>query len=500
LRRLAVVCALAAVSFFRVAHAADEIHWTLTGPTSVTFDWRGSSSDLRYGLTSGYGSTATGATPNPLPLSSPGPFWEAKLTGLQPNTIYHYSLSSGPDHLFHTMPLAGSNFTVYVEGDVGDTSSYPRVGPVQSLIASGAPSLVLVVGDLTYADGAGQSAVDNHFNNVMKWSQDAAYMPAWGNHDWEAPDDLRNYKGRFEFPNPQTSPNAPSAGCCGEDWSWFDCGNTRFISYPEPYTGAWSDWNTHATTLMDAAQADPTIRFIVTFGHRPAYSSGYHPGDPQLQGYLDALGDSHSKYVLNLNGHSHDYERSNPQHGVTHVTVGIGGSDLEEASGTCIWPGGCPPPSWSAFRAFHHGSLRLRFSPTSIHGDAMCGPAGDSGSNLNDITCTYGSVFDSFLIGADSTTGVPSSSSAPALAIESVAPNPSRSPLTVVYLLPGVGPANLELVDVAGRRWLHEELGSPGPGRHETTLPLSKLPGPGVFWIHLKQSGRHVFSKVVLVL
>jgi hypothetical protein len=33
---------------------------------------------------------------------------------------------------------------------------------------------------------------------------------------------------------------------------------------------------------MDEAQGDPAIRFIVTFGHRPAFSSGYHPGDAGL--------------------------------------------------------------------------------------------------------------------------------------------------------------------------------------------------------------------------
>ena len=60
------------------ARSADEIHWTFTGPTSVTVDWRGSESTIRYGLTTGYGSTATAQAPSPLPFSSSGPFQEAK--------------------------------------------------------------------------------------------------------------------------------------------------------------------------------------------------------------------------------------------------------------------------------------------------------------------------------------------------------------------------------------------------------------------------------------
>jgi hypothetical protein len=69
--------------------AADEIHYTVTGQTSVTFDWRSSSAEnmIRYGLTSGnYTTTFTAMPRNPLPFSSSGPFGEARLTGLQEGT------------------------------------------------------------------------------------------------------------------------------------------------------------------------------------------------------------------------------------------------------------------------------------------------------------------------------------------------------------------------------------------------------------------------------
>src|SRR6185312_1598883 len=104
----------------------------------------------------------------------------------------------------------------------------------------------------------------------------------------------------------------------------------------------------------------PAIRFIVTFGHRPAYSSGHHGGLAMLRGFLDTLGDRYSKYALNLNGHSHNWERTYPQHGVVHVTVGTGGSPLGE-DGSCLWMT-CAQPAWSAFRAMHLGPLRLRFN------------------------------------------------------------------------------------------------------------------------------------------
>ena len=398
-----------ALCLFGPSFAADEIHWTITGPTSVSFDWRGSptESDIAYGLTSGnYTATVTAENPTGtcVPFSSDGPFWEARLTGLSPDTLYHYSIANGPDHTFRTPPAPGtSNFNILVEADIGDGASYPNVLAVQQQMAEEAGArFALIPGDLSYSDDHGQSVVDQHFNDVMVWSQDVAYMPAWGNHEWdsEPADDLRNYKGRFDFPNPQTSVGTPPTSDCGEDWYWFDYGNARFIAYPEPWTGAWADWKAKATLLMNEAQEDPSISWIVTYGHRPAYSSGSHPGNTTLQDYLGELAATHGKYVLNLNGHSHNYERTYPQngsgdnlHGAVHVTVGTGGATLE-TEGPCLWLT-CTQPSWSAVRYFHTGYLKLSFTPASIQGAFVCGPAG---SGENDITCTPGSVIDSFNI------------------------------------------------------------------------------------------------------
>ena len=234
------------------------------------------------------------------------------------------------DHTFTTAPTGSFRFDVIA--DVGSSRDFSNVVPTQNQVAADNPAFVLVPGDLTYAEPFGQAATDQHFNDVMAWSLQAAYMPAWGNHEWENPatDDLRNYKGRFVLPNPQTSPSAPAPGCCGEDWSWFDAGGVRFISYPEPYSSStWTNWQAAAAPIFAAAQADPSIHFIVTFGHRPAYSTGFHAGETTLAGVLNALGDQYSKYVLNLNGHSHDYERFQPIHGVTHITVAGGGPSLE---------------------------------------------------------------------------------------------------------------------------------------------------------------------------
>ena len=322
------------------------------------------------------------------------------MTGLQEGTKYYYKIGNESEATFTTPPPLGtSDFTVALEADIGASTIYPNMVVVQQLIAATNPNFVLVTGDLTYGDEDGQGVVDQHFNDVMVWSRTIPYMPTWGNHEWaNSGDDLRNYKGRFDLVNPKTSPGVASINCCSEDWYWFDYGNTRFIAYPEPTSGAWADWNTKVASIMDAAQSDSRLKFIVTFGHRPAYSSGSHAGEAALKTILDALGDRYTKYVLNINSHSHNYERSFPQHRVTHLTVGTGGSLFSQA-GSCLWPS-CTKPAWSAQRFMQQGMTKLTFGSTSIAGEFICGPKGDASGGRNDIICNVGDVIDRFVISA----------------------------------------------------------------------------------------------------
>jgi len=366
--------------------AVQEVHYTFTGASSVAFSWKGPAKTIRYGLTRKYSSSVSAQPASPTPISSAGPFWTARLRALRPSARYHYSIGGGPDRMFRTAPQGPYRFDV--EADVGASSSWDGVAATQRQIALDKPSFVLVVGDLTYGNDTSQADVDQHFNDVMAWSREAAYMPAWGNHEWDkSTDDLRNYKGRFVIPHGQAAASAPSQGCCGGDWGWFDAGGVRFISYPEPYGSAtWPDWQARATAVFAAAQAAPAINFIVTFGHRPAYSTGYHAGDPTLAKILGSFGNRFSKYVLNLNGHSHDYERFQPIDRVTHITAAGGGSSLETP-----WSGTDPR---TAYRLMHLEHVRVDVTPTALRVQAICGPP----SSDDQSSCRVGDVIDSVTI------------------------------------------------------------------------------------------------------
>ena len=387
-----------------------EVHFTYTAPDAVTFDWRGGGSMLRYWAKDLSPRTVTGHAPQPLPISAAGPWQEAVADQLVPGLEYLYEIGHPvrpAPRSFRAPPVAGSSDQVFVAvGDLGDAANQPAAAGVHRDIRLADPSFVLALGDLSYADLKTQAAVDRHFEDVMIWSQRAAYMPTWGNHEWEDParDDLRNYKGRFALPHAAASPGAPAAGCCGEDWYWFDFGSIRFVIYPEPYTpDTWTDWAAHAEPLLAEAQADPKIKFIITAGHRPAYSSGHHGSELALRAILDGWGKRFKKYVLNLNGHSHVYERTKPQAHVVHVTVGTGGGALEHAATACLW-NDCQVPAFTAFRAIHYGYLKISVHPSELTLELICGPPAPG---AEDIQCAEGTIVDQATIPAGGAPAAP---------------------------------------------------------------------------------------------
>ena len=71
-----------------------------------------------------------------------------------------------------------------------------------------------------------------------------------------------------------------------------------------------------SVTLVSAA-------WKVVAMHHPPYSSGQHGSTPGAQEHLVPLLSRH-RVDLVLSGHDHDYERVEPQHGVTYVVSGGG--------------------------------------------------------------------------------------------------------------------------------------------------------------------------------
>ncbi|TSA23022.1 T9SS C-terminal target domain-containing protein [bacterium] len=445
----------------RVAEV-DQVHYSIISNTAITFDWIGTADQIRYGADSSNLSTSVLAShPAFLPVTSPwisdpGPYWEAKLTGLQQNTSYYYRIgSTGQMNKFRTPPPPGTaGFRICTTSDMHDNS--PECIAMFAQIAGFKPALVLSTGDLTGAGPDGQQKVVRRFQDAMVWSQSAAWMPVEGNHDWEytTADDLRTFKGRFDIPNPGTMLFSPAVSAGGEDWGWFDYGNTRFISFPEPWTSSTRiEWKNQVTPVFSAAQNDPNIRFIVTFGHRSSYTSasGRSPGETSMRTVLDGFHTAFPKYVLDLSGHNHQYERYPLSSGMTYIINSTTGSYFRG------WDSPTKPSN-CAFRAIHYGILVLDFTDDAIQGRFICSPnttnpGNDYKPREEQVCSTPGTVIDSFTVAAPqivsavrgSMTHVPDE-----FAIANY-PNPFNPSTNISYDLPQRGSAKIVIYDVLGR-------------------------------------------------
>jgi hypothetical protein len=442
---------------------ADQIHFSIISGTAITFDWLGSADSISYATDPNNLTTWVHATPAAyLPVispwvSDPGPYWEAKLTGLQQNTLYSYKIGgSGQTNTFRTPPPSGTaGFRVCTASDMHDNSI--ECAAMFGQIAGFKPAFVLTTGDLTGAGPDGQEKVGHRFRDAMVWSQNAAWMAVEGNHDWEytTADDLRTYKGRFDIPNPGTILSSPAASAGGEDWGWFDYGNTRFVSYPEPWSsGSWNEWKLYATSVFAGAQKDPNIKFIVTFGHRSAYTStnGRSPGETSLRNILDAFHTAYSKYVLDLSGHNHQYERYQLASGMNYVINSTTGSYYHTGWASPTKPTGC------AFRAIHYGILVLDITDTEIQGRFVCSvntsnPSHDYIPTEEHVCSNPGVVIDSFAIAAPQAVTSVGGDIRQVPDEFSIAnyPNPFNPTTRISYTLPQRGSVKIMIYDVLGR-------------------------------------------------
>ena len=165
-------------------------------------------------------------------------------------------------------------------------------------------SFVLMLGDNIYAAGSAEDYAQR-FERPYKPLLDAGvtFYGALGNHDAREQRfyKLFNMEGRhyYDFKAPKQ--------------------DVRFIAlestYMEPEQLAWLE------KTLSAARED----WKIVFQHHPLYSSGKtHGSDERLRAAMEPLLITYGVSLV-LTGRDHLYERSKPQHGITHFVAGSGG-------------------------------------------------------------------------------------------------------------------------------------------------------------------------------
>ena len=136
------------------------------------------------------------------------------------------------------------------------------------------------------------------------------------------------------------------------------------------------------------------------------------------------------------------------------------------------------------------GTLQIKFSPSS---------EGSKSALLTfpNAAPTPAPAFSYPLNGNGVVSGVTESSSAPALAIEAVYPNPSQGKLTIAYSLPGNGSFHIMLLDATGTLVRTLTSGAAAPGRYQETLDVTGL-ASGSYFCELSNGTARVMCPITI--
>jgi hypothetical protein len=120
--------------------------------------------------------------------------YHVPLTGLQPDTTYHYAVGDGAETAaavsasFETAPAgrASYRFTAFGDQGLNPPSPYTTEGVAEPGDGKGAPLFHLMVGDLAYADGNAPPPVWERWGTMVSAAAKSfPWMPVMGNHELE---------------------------------------------------------------------------------------------------------------------------------------------------------------------------------------------------------------------------------------------------------------------------------------------------------------------------
>lgn len=264
---------------------------------------------------------------------------EVKLTDLQPNTVYYYSvgntagvLGSGDDYYFKTAAPAGSKqkIRIWAMGDMG-SGSPNQISVRDSYMNSikkdnRATDLVLLLGDNAYAIGTDEEYQNNFFNVYQNhFLKNNVLWAVPGNHEYYSGDQTKreiSFFNIFSFVQNGEAGGVPSGT---KMYYSFDYANVHFVgldSYglEEQKYRLYDTLGPQVEWLKKDLAANKQPWTIVMF-HHPPYTKNSHDSDAEIE-----LVQMHKnltpilerfKVDLVLSGHSHLYERSRPMRGHT---------------------------------------------------------------------------------------------------------------------------------------------------------------------------------------
>lgn len=234
-----------------------------------------------------------------------------KLTGLKPDTLYHYSISNGSvysaDYSFWTAANPGTQFRFAWMADC--RTGMKIHDDIADLIKSESPRFSLYGGDLC-GNSSYQSFKNEFFRtNELALIADVPFFNTPGNHEaWS-----QNTKAFTE------APDSPSGN---QGFYSFDYGDLHVLVLN--YMDERHFDEEYQFTKQDLQSSDKTWKIVVC--HAPAYCAGGHGEDSHMKTLTKEIFEP-AKVNMVISGHSHFYQH-NFVNGIHHMIIGTAGGEL----------------------------------------------------------------------------------------------------------------------------------------------------------------------------
>ncbi|MBT8043811.1 MAG: metallophosphoesterase family protein [Verrucomicrobiae bacterium] len=355
--------------------------------------------------------------------------FEAKLTGLQPDTQYYYAIYDGSDRLttddgsyrFRTHPKAGAKRDIYfwAVGDSGRGNKMQK-DVHQAMVDYNKKhnlhlDMYLHVGDMAYGSGRDPEFQAHFFKIYDTTLRNTVCWPAMGNHEGYTSNGKTGvgpYYDAYVSPTQGEAGGVPSGK---ESYYSFDFGRAHFVvlnshDLDRKPTAAMAQW-----LREDLAKTNPkNVDWLIAYWHHPPYTKGSHDSDKERQliemrEHIMPILES-SGVDLVLTGHSHIYERSMLMDGAYETPTIAENKILDDGDGNTAGDGayqkspGLNPNQGTIQIVTGHGGTGLHrrgYSPVMKRSILQNGSTlvHISGDTLNTTMLNYrGEVVDEFQI------------------------------------------------------------------------------------------------------
>jgi len=278
---------------------------------------------------------------------------EITLTGLSPDTQYHYKVTLGDvssaENTFWTAMSPTTAFRFVAYGDNRGEDNYnwqSNHEAVINAIITSAPDTVLHVADFVYNGGNYAQWYPHFFGPAANLMKNTTMFPSIGNHEYNGDSTAANYRMFFSLPG-------------NERWYSFDYGNSHFICLDDNdvsyYKTGTEQYNWLVSDLEWARNPqNPNLpQWIFVFFHIPPYTyAENHSDDPNVQQYLVPVFEQYGVTMV-FSGHTHAYERY-LNNGVYYIVTGGGGAPLR-----ALYKDTQPPIRQAGEACFHHCTVDI---------------------------------------------------------------------------------------------------------------------------------------------